>query len=147
MKIVTLIYLFTAVVCLPVQAQDTPPMADPIEGAFFPPELIMEHQHTIGITDEQRKSIIEKVKETQAKFTTHQWELHAAVDRMRSLTHKPRVDEQAVLEQLGVILDVEREIKHLQIGLMVRIKNMLSERQQQQLREIRQRMRRGQVGR
>lgn len=143
MKILSsLVCLFVVGISMSVQAQEGQPgpMADPMEGAFFPPELIMEHQHTIGITDEQRTSIIEKVQETQAKFTTHQWTLHAAMDRMRSLTHKTQVDEQAVLEQLTTILDVEREIKLLQIGLMVRIKNMLTEQQQGQLREIRQRM-------
>ncbi len=141
-KISILVCLLVVGISMGVQAQvrQPGPMADPIEGAFFPPELIMEHQQTIGITDEQRVSIIEKVQETQAKFTAHQWALHAAMDRMRSLTHTTQVDEQAVLEQLITILDVEREIKLLQIGLMVRIKNMLTEQQQAQLREIRQRM-------
>jgi hypothetical protein len=58
-------------------------------------------------------SIIEQAQETQTKFTAHQWALHAAMDRMKSLTHQTQVDEEAVLEQLTIILDVECEIKLL----------------------------------
>jgi Spy/CpxP family protein refolding chaperone len=143
-RISSLVCMLAVGFTMSVQAQEGQPGSevDPIEGAFFPPELIMAHQDAIGITDEQRKSIIKNVQETQAIFTTHQWTLHAAMDRMGSLTHKTPVDEQAVLAQLTAILDVEREIKLLQVGLMVRIKNMLTEQQQAQLREIRQRMQR-----
>ena len=143
-RISSLVCILAVGFTMSVQAQEGQPGSevDPIEGAFFPPELIMAHQDAIGITDEQRKSIIKNVQKTQTIFTTHQWTLHAAMDRMGSLTHKTPVDEQAVLAQLAAILDVEREIKLLQVGLMVRIKNMLTEQQQAQLREIRQRMQR-----
>lgn len=45
--------------------------------------------------------------------------------------------EQQALAQLDKVLDVEREVKRAQIGLMVRIKNKLTPEQQAQLREIR----------
>jgi len=98
-RISSLVCMLAVGFTMSVQAQEGQPGSevDPIEGAFFPPELIMAHQDAIGITDEQRKSIIKNVQETQAIFTTHQWTLHAAMDRMGSLTHKTPVDEQAVL--------------------------------------------------
>jgi len=47
------------------------------------------------------------------------------------------VDEQQVLAQLDKVLDLEREIKRAQMGLMVRIKNKLTREQQARLRQLR----------
>jgi len=47
------------------------------------------------------------------------------------------VDENAVLAQVDHVLDREREIKKAQISLLVRIKNQLSEEQQNKLMELR----------
>jgi hypothetical protein len=46
------------------------------------------------------------------------------------------VDESALHQQLDKILDLEREAKHLHIGLVVSIKNLLTPEQQAKLREI-----------
>jgi Spy/CpxP family protein refolding chaperone len=43
------------------------------------------------------------------------------------------VNEQQALAQLDKVLDVEREIKRLHIGLAVRLKNRLTPEQQEQL--------------
>jgi len=47
------------------------------------------------------------------------------------------VDESRVLSQLEKVLSVEREIKRTQIGLMIRIKNVLTVEQQAKLRQVR----------
>ena len=46
------------------------------------------------------------------------------------------MDEAAIVVQLDKVLDVERELKHLHIGLLVAIKNLLTPEQQAKLREI-----------
>jgi Spy/CpxP family protein refolding chaperone len=50
------------------------------------------------------------------------------------------VDETAVLDEVDRILNLEREIKRAQVGLMVRIKNTLTPQQQAKLAEFRSRM-------
>jgi Spy/CpxP family protein refolding chaperone len=45
-----------------------------------------------------------------------------------------------VLDEVDRILNLEREIKRAQVGLMVRIKNMLTPAQQAKLSDIRSRM-------
>jgi hypothetical protein len=47
-----------------------------------------------------------------------------------------RVDEVALGAQLDRVLDVERELKHLHVGTLVAIKNLLTPEQQVKLREI-----------
>ena len=48
------------------------------------------------------------------------------------------VNEQQALSQLDRILDTEREIKHLHVGLAVRIKNKLTPEQQSKLQAFKE---------
>ena len=48
------------------------------------------------------------------------------------------VNEQQALSQLDKILDTEREIKRLHVGLAVRIKNKLTPEQQSKLQALKQ---------
>ncbi len=113
------------------------PALDPVRGNLFPPELIMRNQKAIGLTDEQKTTIRGELLQAQTRFTELQWELQDQVESLVSLLKQEKVDEQQALAQLDKVLDVEREIKRAQIGLMVRIKNKLTPEQQAQLREIR----------
>jgi hypothetical protein len=47
------------------------------------------------------------------------------------------VDEAKVLEQVDRVLGVERDVKRAQLSLMIRIKNLLTQRQQEQLGALR----------
>ncbi len=113
------------------------PTPDPVRGNMFPPELIMRNQTAIGLTDEQKTTIRGELLQAQTRFTELQWELQDQVESLVSLLKQEKVDEQQALAQLDKVLDVEREVKRAQIGLMVRIKNKLTPEQQAQLREIR----------
>jgi Spy/CpxP family protein refolding chaperone len=97
----------------------------------------MRNQKAIGLTDEQKTTIRGELLQAQTRFTELQWELQDQVESLVSLLKQEKVDEQQALAQLDKVLDVEREIKRAQIGLMVRIKNKLTPEQQAQLREIR----------
>jgi hypothetical protein len=110
---------------------------DPVRGNLFPPELIMRNQKAIGLTDEQKTTIRGELLQAQTRFTELQWELQDQVESLVSLLKQEKVDEQQALAQLDKVLDVEREVKRAQIGLMVRLKNKLTPEQQAQLREIR----------
>ena len=113
------------------------PAPDPVRGNLFPPELIMQNQKDIGLTDEQKTTIRGELLQAQTRFTELQWELQDQVESLVSLLKQEKVDEQRALAQLDKVLDVEREVKRAQIGLMVRLKNKLTPEQQAQLREIR----------
>lgn len=47
------------------------------------------------------------------------------------------VNEQQALAQLDKVLEIEREIRRLHIGLAVRLKNRLTPQQQEQLHNMR----------
>jgi len=132
----TLLLLFNTAT---LGAQDPP--SDPLGENMFPPELVMQHQQALGLTEEQKTLLKTELRQAQARFTELQWQLQDEMEKMVELVKQDRVDESQTLAQLDKILNLEREIKRAQIALLVRIKNRLSPEQQLKLREIRSKSR------
>ncbi len=129
-----LVFLATAV------ARGQQPDQDPIGQNFFAPDLVMQHQGEIGLTDEQRTSLKTEIRQAQVKFTEWQWKLQDEMEKLASLVRQPHVEEQEALAQLEKVLVMEREIKRAQVTLLVRIKNKLTPEQQSKLGEIRNKL-------
>lgn len=125
-----------AVLLLAVSARAQQPN-DPMGESFFAPELVMQNQQAIGLSEEQRDSLKTELRQAQVKFTEWQWKLQDEVEKLVSLVKQPHVDEQQVLAQLEKVLSIEREVKRAQVTLLVRIKNRLTPEQQAKLVEIR----------
>jgi Spy/CpxP family protein refolding chaperone len=110
---------------------------DPIGDNFFPPELVMEHQQEIGLTDAQRTFIIAQVGSAQQRATELQWKLQREVETMATLVKQEPIDEEKMLAQLDQVLAAERDIKRIHLTLVARIKNQLTSEQRARLRELR----------
>lgn len=120
-------------------AQQPPP--DPIGEHLFPPELLMQHQQAIGLSEEQKAFVKAEIRKAQTRFTELQFQLQDEVETMAALVKQDRVDEQTVLAQLDKILNLEREIKRTHFVLVVRIKNKLTPEQQARFQEIKNKLR------
>jgi Spy/CpxP family protein refolding chaperone len=110
---------------------------DAISQNFFAPDLVIQHQEAIGLSDDQKAYLKSEIRQAQGKFTEWQWKLQDEMERLASLTKQPNVNEQDVLAQLENVLSTEREMKRAQITLLVHIKNKLTPDQQAKLAEIR----------
>jgi len=66
-----------------------------------------------------------------------QWDMQSEAEKLVQLLKARPVDENAVLAQVDQVLNREREIKRAQISLLVRIKNLLTDSQQNKLMELR----------
>ena len=108
---------------------------DPMESSFFPPELVMQNQQALNLTDEQRNYFIGEVQRTQSQATAIQWRMTQAMEKLTALVKAPRVDEAQTLAQLDSMLSIEREMKRAQMTLLVRFKNRLTLEQQALLRD------------
>jgi len=113
------------------------PAPDPIGEQIFPPELVMQHQAAIHLTETQRTALIAEVKRVQASAVDQQFEMQRAVERLVDALKADKPDEKQVIAQLDPVLAIEREIKRSHIGLAIRIKNLLSAEQLNQLRALR----------
>ncbi|WP_395747711.1 Spy/CpxP family protein refolding chaperone [Prosthecobacter sp.] len=132
----TLLTSLLLCVC-PLLAADSPaPKNDPFAGAFVPPEVIMQLQSQIGLTQEQQEAIKARLLKTQSSYGELKKKLETENTALAALVKQERPEESAVLAQLDKVLDAEREVKHLHVGLMVAVKNLLNAEQQTKLREM-----------
>ena len=119
----------------PVPPPPPPDLAD----AMFPPDMIMQHQRELGLTDEQKTFMRAEINKTSARFNDLQWQLQDTMEALHETMKANNVNEQQALAQLDKVLDTEREIKKLHMGLAIRIKNNLTPEQVQKLQNMRQR--------
>ena len=111
---------------------------DPFSRFLFPPELIMQHQSEIGLTDAQRTTITTAIQQAQGKFVEAQFKLGGEGEKLARLLQGVSIDEAQAVEQVDRILSLEREVKRAQVGLLVRLKNALTPSQQAKLAQLRQ---------
>ena len=123
------------------QPQPQPPPQDPFGDSLFPPELVMQHQEEIGLTEEQKNFLKTESRKAALRFTELQWQLADAAEKMAAAIKQPKVNEQQAIAMLDQVLDVEREIKRLQVSFVIRIKNNLTPEQQARLQEIKNKAR------
>jgi Spy/CpxP family protein refolding chaperone len=113
------------------------PQQDPFARHLFSPELVMQHQGEINLTDAQRQALSQSIQQAQTKMLDTQWKLSDEAQKLIRVLQGATVDETQALEQVDRILTLEREVKRAQMGLMVRIKNTLTPSQQARLRALR----------
>lgn len=114
-----------------------PPNPDPLAHLMFPPDMILGHARELNLTDEQKAFMRAEVSKATATFQELQWKLQDQAELLHETMKSTSVNEQQALAQLDRVLDVEREIKRLHIGLAVRLKNRLTPEQQEQLHKMR----------
>jgi Spy/CpxP family protein refolding chaperone len=119
-----------------VLAEGAPPADDPFAAYLFPPDRVMSHSLELGLDDAQKGAIKTEVQRVQNRFTDLQFELQGESEKMVRLLQEKPVDETRVLAEVDRILAFEKEIKKMQIALLVRIKNILTPAQQAKLSEI-----------
>jgi len=118
-------------------APHPPPNPDPLAHLMFPPDMIMGHARQLNLTDEQKAFMRAEIQKSTAAFQELQWKLQDQMELLQETMKSSSVNEAQALAQLDKVLDVEREIKRLHIGLAVRLKNRLTPEQQEQLHKMR----------
>lgn len=132
----TLLTLLSAALLPLTAARGDNPPGDPFSGAFFPPELILQTRDQIGFSQDQLMAFQALVEKTQPRSNELQQRLERETAALAALAKPERVTEAPLLAQLDKVLDAERDLKHLHIGLLVAIKNLLTPDQQEKLRAI-----------
>jgi Spy/CpxP family protein refolding chaperone len=121
------------------------PHADPLAENLFLPELVMQHQSDIGLTDEQRDALMSEIQNAQQRFAGLQERLQKEVEAMAVLLKKESTDQPAALAQFDKVLDRERELKRAHLDLLLRLKGRLTRAQVARLREIKNKIASGQL--
>ncbi|MBX3258596.1 MAG: hypothetical protein KIS78_06470 [Labilithrix sp.] len=121
----------------PAEAREAREPLGPVESRLFPPELVMEHQNALAITAEQKAAILAETEKGQAAMLRLQWELQGEKEKLVELLDADRADEARVAEAAARVMDRETKVKASHLGMLVRVKNVLTPEQQAKLRAIR----------
>ena len=100
------------------------------------PELVLLARNPIALSQQQQEALRDRVATAQPRSEELRVKLERETAALATLAKPEHVDEAELIAQLDKVLDAERELKHLHIGLLVAIKNLLTPEQQTQLREI-----------
>ena len=120
------------------QFQPRPPApGDPLADSIFPPDMIMQHQRELALTDAQKTFMRKEINNTTTRFNELQWQLQDAMEALHETLKGNQVNEELAMGQLGKVLDAEREIKALHMAMNIRIKNQLTADQQMKLQTMR----------
>jgi Spy/CpxP family protein refolding chaperone len=124
----------------PQEGQQKPPRppGDPLAESIFPPDMIMQHQRELGLTDDQKTFMRGEIQRTTTRFNELQWQLQDQMEALHETVKGNSINEQLALSQLDKVLESEREIKRLHMEMAIRIKNKLTPDQQTKLQSFRQ---------
>ncbi|MBM4185908.1 MAG: hypothetical protein FJ206_01225 [Gemmatimonadetes bacterium] len=110
---------------------------DRFEKAFFDPQLVLRHAREIGLSAQQRATMMDAIKKIQAELVPLQLDMAEPALEMAELIEQPVVDEAAAVAKAEQVLKLENEVKKKQMALLIKIKNVLTKDQQARLRAIR----------
>ena len=110
---------------------------DPFAALVFTPEEIMLNRRAIALNDEQRDGITRLIQDLQGELVALQWRLLDETESVKEALEGPRVDLDKVMDRFSKALDIEMDIKRVHLELLVRIKNILTPAQQEELVRLR----------
>lgn len=108
-----------------------------IELRLFPAELVMEHKAELAITPSQEEAITKELDRSQSELVKLQWALQTEKGKLVKVLDAARVDEAKAHQSAELLMQRENAIKAAHLGLLVRIKNILTPEQQDKLRTAR----------
>ena len=107
---------------------------------LYPPDIIMRHQQTLGISADQRREMAQAVKQFQSDVAELQWTLQSEQQTLKQMLESPRVDADTAIAQADKVLALENQFKSAHFRLLIVIKNALTEEQVTMIdKEIRKR--------
>jgi Spy/CpxP family protein refolding chaperone len=106
----------------------------------------MRNQGELQLTEAQRTAITKEMKDFQASAVDLRWQIEEKSAALEKLLAADRVDEKAALAQGDELMRLEERMKRAHLGLLIRVKNVLTPEQQETLRKLRSERLRGRGG-
>lgn len=109
--------------------------ADPLSENFIAPEVIDAAREDVGFPETLQKKLREELLQAQPRFQDLEKKLQREQQKLVELTRNTHVDLEALRAQLDKVLSAEAEARRLHLKTLATIKNLLSEKQQADLRK------------
>lgn len=115
--------------CIAFGAAQANETKDIFKGKLFPPNIVLEYREELDLSREQYTEIRAAVVEVQTQVAEHEWDMQEAYTAvLASLDDRP-LDEQAVIGNVKAVLTAENKVKLAQMGMLLRIRKVLSDEQ------------------
>jgi Spy/CpxP family protein refolding chaperone len=114
----------------------TPHHLDPMKRALVEPIMAIEFAQEIGLTRAQRNQIEDELKAARAKFRILEEGLRSETRAMFELLERPGVTEREALDQLDQILDLEKQIKQVNLLCSLHVRAQLRPEQREKLQSL-----------
>jgi len=133
-KLCTMLFVlcFSGSVCALEQHEN-----GPIKQLLFKPELIMKHRAELDLDADQQAILKAELQRTQAAVFDLKWQMREEGEALAEILKQTPIDETELLVQAGKVMTLEQQIKKTHLVLLARLKNMLTERQVEMLKEFR----------
>ena len=105
------------------------PKDDVFQGKLFPPNVILENQAELKLSKQQFTDIKAAVVAVQANVAEHEWDLREAYQGVLLALDETPIDEKRVLELVDAALLAENAVKKEQVAMLIKLKNLLNEKQ------------------
>jgi Spy/CpxP family protein refolding chaperone len=104
---------------------------------LFPPELIMQNQGRLRITEQQREAILQEIYKVQATAAQVQWRVSDESEKLNQLLERENVQESEAIAQADRMMTWEIAVKRAQLTMLIRIRNLLTAEQKAMLKDLR----------
>jgi hypothetical protein len=118
-------------------AQDRGLPKDVFRGKLFAPNIILEHQDELGLSKEQYTAIKAAVVEVQGNVAEHEWDLRQAYQKVLADLDESPIDAEKVLKNVEVALLAENKVKQMQVAMLIKLRNLLTDEQMAYLQSLR----------
>jgi Spy/CpxP family protein refolding chaperone len=112
-------------------------MGASMERNLFPAEFVLRNQVALGLSADQVASIKKQVGDTQGNLLDAKVDLGRVTEQLRTALAGAKVDEAAALSLATQAMDLEKQVKTAHLGLLIRVKNVLTAEQQDKARALR----------
>ncbi len=113
------------------------PKQDVFKGKLFAPNVILENQAELSLSKQQFTDIRKAVVDVQANVAEHEWDVREAYQNIMAELDRTPIDEQQVLEHVGAALKAENEVKKMQVLMLIKLRNLLTDEQIKYLESVR----------
>ncbi len=117
-------------------AQRVGQQKDVFKGKLFAPNIILENQDALDLNKEQFTAIRAAVVEVQGSVAEHEWDLREAYMKVLADLDEVPIDEDKVMENVEAALLAENKVKQLQVTMLIRLRNLLTDEQVQYLQGL-----------
>ena len=114
-----------------------PGTSAPYSQHLYPPELIMQNQGRLKITESQREAILQEIYKVQATAAQVQWRVSDESEKLNQLLERENAQESEVLAQADRMMTWEIAVKRAQLTMLIRIRNLLTAEQKAMLKDLR----------